>query len=604
MTITAIQPFYRAGVLIAAGPTQLSYSASDEADMVRRGVAAYVGSNPQTGGLVPAMVQTNPTTGLPELLGPDGVIDNLGYRGPLDGGTYGKALANMGESASWIAGQYASVSSVAYDWPDGYTEALRMDHSASTSQCRVKFLADQRIPCGSTVEALKLDSFGMWAVNLGATTRAISVVLRDTAQALIARVSFYVPPGGPHFLTTSIGQRAQAIAGNGVGYAVSVEQYVSTEWGNWEAGDSVLVGRIYANPRGKARFLVQSDDGYAVNIVPSPGANYPLAGASYVDILSKYGFKGTAYVPGANIGLSAAYMTAAQVQSLQNEHGWSIGSHSMTHPTGAGNAGLTTLGPANGGTVAAITADVQAGIDTLTALGIRDAEHFALPQGGWDLYVYEAIKDMGLKSIRGVGERSGTNIDTAQSIVVGKPCGGGYPVTNTQLNGWMHWPWSIQIDKTITEKSVSLVANATDLLTVTGHGWTASGAPVAFVTTGTSSSPPNPCIAAEPYWVIYIDANTIKLATSYANAIAGTAIDLLDDGVGTLKLIDLSYIKQFVDDCIRYGGLGTCYSHGLNYSVAIRLNFLCAYLKEKVDAGQMWVGTAGEWYAETGGMGY
>ena len=74
MTITAIQPFYRAGVLIAAGPTQLSYSASDEADLVRRGVAAYVGSNPQTGGLVPAMVQTNAITGATELLGTDGVI--------------------------------------------------------------------------------------------------------------------------------------------------------------------------------------------------------------------------------------------------------------------------------------------------------------------------------------------------------------------------------------------------------------------------------------------------------------------------------------------------------------------------------------------------
>ena len=89
MTITAIQPFYRAGVLIAAGPTQLSYSASDEADLVRRGVAAYVGSNPQTGGTVPAMVQTNATTGLPELLGPDGTYAAL----PLDAN--GNATANI-----------------------------------------------------------------------------------------------------------------------------------------------------------------------------------------------------------------------------------------------------------------------------------------------------------------------------------------------------------------------------------------------------------------------------------------------------------------------------------------------------------------------------
>ncbi|MCK9386088.1 MAG: SGNH/GDSL hydrolase family protein [Nevskia sp.] len=59
MTIIATSPFYQAGALVAAGATPLNYSADVEADLVRRGVAAYSGANPERGGAVPAFTVTD-----------------------------------------------------------------------------------------------------------------------------------------------------------------------------------------------------------------------------------------------------------------------------------------------------------------------------------------------------------------------------------------------------------------------------------------------------------------------------------------------------------------------------------------------------------------
>ena len=43
--------------------------------------------------------------------------------------------------------------------------------------------------------------------------------------------------------------------------------------------------------------------------------------------------------------------------------------------------------------------------------------------------------------------------------------------------------------------------------------------------------------ATTNYWAIRVDANTVKLATSEANALAGTAVDITDAGSGTSRLI-------------------------------------------------------------------
>jgi hypothetical protein len=44
---------------------------------------------------------------------------------------------------------------------------------------------------------------------------------------------------------------------------------------------------------------------------------------------------------------------------------------------------------------------------------------------------------------------------------------------------------------------------------------------------------PTNLTSATQYWVIKVDVDNFKLATTYANAVAGTAVDLVDHGTGT-----------------------------------------------------------------------
>ena len=62
--------------------------------------------------------------------------------------------------------------------------------------------------------------------------------------------------------------------------------------------------------------------------------------------------------------------------------------------------------------------------------------------------------------------------------------------------------------------------------------------------TGVSDVLPGGLSAATTYYVIRVDAGTIQLATSYANAILGTAISLTDEGVGTHTMSPVYVTKE------------------------------------------------------------
>lgn len=72
--------------------------------------------------------------------------------------------------------------------------------------------------------------------------------------------------------------------------------------------------------------------------------------------------------------------------------------------------------------------------------------------------------------------------------------------------------------------------STTDLLTVASTANYQTGVPISFSTTGTLPAPLN---ASDTYFVIRISATTIKVAATYDDAIAGTAIDLTTNGTGT-----------------------------------------------------------------------
>ena len=71
---------------------------------------------------------------------------------------------------------------------------------------------------------------------------------------------------------------------------------------------------------------------------------------------------------------------------------------------------------------------------------------------------------------------------------------------------------------------------ATDVCTRTGHGM-ATGLKVQVSNSG--GALPGGLSGATDYFVIVLDANTFKLATTLVNAQAGTAIDLTTNGTGT-----------------------------------------------------------------------
>lgn len=67
-----------------------------------------------------------------------------------------------------------------------------------------------------------------------------------------------------------------------------------------------------------------------------------------------------------------------------------------------------------------------------------------------------------------------------------------------------------------------------------------TGIPVTFSTAG---SLPNPLNSTDTYYTIRIDATHIRIATSYANAIAGIAITLTSNGSGTNTITSLGQLQ-------------------------------------------------------------
>lgn len=79
------------------------------------------------------------------------------------------------------------------------------------------------------------------------------------------------------------------------------------------------------------------------------------------------------------------------------------------------------------------------------------------------------------------------------------------------------------------------VANASDLATSAAHGHVTGAGPFRVFNTG--GGLPAGLAAFTNYWLIVVSATTFKFATSRANALAGTAIDLTTDGTGTQTLM-------------------------------------------------------------------
>lgn len=86
------------------------------------------------------------------------------------------------------------------------------------------------------------------------------------------------------------------------------------------------------------------------------------------------------------------------------------------------------------------------------------------------------------------------------------------------------------VEVTVTTPSAkTFTAAASDLITISAHEFK-TGLKGQVSTSGVL---PAGLSASTDYFVIVVDANTIKLASSLSNANAGTAVDITDAGTGT-----------------------------------------------------------------------
>jgi hypothetical protein len=97
-----------------------------------------------------------------------------------------------------------------------------------------------------------------------------------------------------------------------------------------------------------------------------------------------------------------------------------------------------------------------------------------------------------------------------------------------------------------TVEAVDLTDNELDL---TAHGLETGDGPIRFTTSGTL---PTGLATATDYYVIAVNANSISLATSLANAYAGTEIDLTGAGSGTHTLVDTASTQRGIDGWFNY----------------------------------------------------
>jgi Flp pilus assembly protein TadG len=89
----------------------------------------------------------------------------------------------------------------------------------------------------------------------------------------------------------------------------------------------------------------------------------------------------------------------------------------------------------------------------------------------------------------------------------------------------------------LTQNSTN-ISTGSDTFTLSSHGLSTAMGPVMV---SSSNTLPNPLSASTNYWVIRTGTNSLKLATSAANASAGTAVNVTNTGSGTLSFTGASY---------------------------------------------------------------
>lgn len=111
----------------------------------------------------------------------------------------------------------------------------------------------------------------------------------------------------------------------------------------------------------------------------------------------------------------------------------------------------------------------------------------------------------------------------------------------------------IYFTPTVASTTISAVNTTTEVLTVGSTASYPTGTPVILTTTGAL---PTGLLTSTVYYVINVTGTTMKLATSAANATAGTAVDLTASGSGT-NVVNYAHLVNDNDEIWLDGRKGT-----------------------------------------------
>lgn len=194
-------------------------------------------------------------------------------------------------------------------------------------------------------------SVGVWARNPQARTLNFTFAVVSAKGGHEVRWNCAVDPSPDWvFLTMSPSQQLAMgwQFGTDVPGAVRIAQQDRMEEGPWRPGESLMFGPVYVDIAARPLFLVTFDDGFASQArPPAPGA------PSGREVVERSGFKGNLFIVPSWLGTNGVhgygsapnrFMAPDDVKAL-HAAGWSIGSHTNTHPASRDNAGLRLLGP-------------------------------------------------------------------------------------------------------------------------------------------------------------------------------------------------------------------------------------------------------------------
>jgi hypothetical protein len=88
---------------------------------------------------------------------------------------------------------------------------------------------------------------------------------------------------------------------------------------------------------------------------------------------------------------------------------------------------------------------------------------------------------------------------------------------------------------TVAQTTINMPTSSASQVVVTSHGYV-TGDAVVYTDEGTSAD--TAMTLGVVYYIIWVDANTLSFATTYANALAGTVLVLNNDAVGATHLFD------------------------------------------------------------------